>query len=232
MLVLGVTTASLQTITAPELSGRITDQSGAPLPGVTVSVTGPGLPDGPARITDDSGRFIVRGPLQPSPATYTVTAKLAGFDTATVMVRATDGVDGPFVIQLHVGCLLEIVEVVPAFEDMVQAAEFVGVVRLDSIEYRQGRCGPVPELHATIIERVKDRRAQQSRSIRFVAPEREFAAMAGESYIAVVQWDPASRAYRVMSRFWFMSVRDGRVTWYGGEQKPLADVLAALRSIK
>ena len=79
--------ASAQVDNSAHIRGRATDTSGAALPGVRMSVTGPGLIAPKATIADDNGRFAIAG-LQPSPATYIVTAQLEGFETATVMVRA------------------------------------------------------------------------------------------------------------------------------------------------
>lgn len=62
------------------ISGTVKDNTGSPLPGVSVRVTGPVLPQGRQAETDSAGRFLFDN-LPPS--TYTVTADLAGLGTAT-----------------------------------------------------------------------------------------------------------------------------------------------------
>jgi hypothetical protein len=57
------------------ISGVIRDSSGAPLPGVTVSVTGPVLPRGRDTVTESSGSYSFQNL---PPGRYTVSANLAG----------------------------------------------------------------------------------------------------------------------------------------------------------
>src|SRR5262249_43732571 len=71
------------------ISGTVRDRSGAPLPGVTVAVTGPVLPKGRETVTDNGGNYSF---LNLPPGTYTVTATLAGLgssraDVAVVVDR-------------------------------------------------------------------------------------------------------------------------------------------------
>lgn len=226
--------ASAQVDNSAHIRGRATDTSGAALPGVRMSVTGPGLIAPKATIADDNGRFAIAG-LQPSPATYIVTAQLEGFETATVMVRAHDGVDSSFTIRLHLECYEPDFEVVPDLRPLVTAADLVALVRLDSIERgQQARigddwCGPITIFRGTIIEPVRDRRPQRSSSVRFVLPGQEGQFERGDNYIAILQWHPATRAYRVTSRSYFALVRAGRLT--DGERRPIAEVLSGLRAM-
>jgi hypothetical protein len=60
------------------ISGYVRDSSGAPLPGVTVTVTGPVLPKARDIVTDSSGNYSF---IKLPPGTYTVTAALAGLGT-------------------------------------------------------------------------------------------------------------------------------------------------------
>ena len=62
--------------TTGTIEGPITDQSGAPLPGVTVELTGPKLQGTPATVTAADGRYRF---LNLVPGDYTVTATLDGF---------------------------------------------------------------------------------------------------------------------------------------------------------
>ena len=236
LAVLATFTASLsaQIDNSAQIRGRVTDAVGAALPGAQVSVTGRGLSVPRETVADDDGRFTIAG-LQPSPATYTVSARLAGFERATVMVRAHEGADGSFTIRLHLDCYEPDIEVPPELGPLVAAADLIALVRLDSIERgRQARigdgwCGPVTIFRGTIIEAVKDRRPQRSPSVRFVLPGQTGQFKRGDNYIVIVQWQSAIRAYQVTSRSYFALVRDGRLT--EGEGKPIADVLSGLRSM-
>ena len=216
------------------IRGRVTDAVGAALPGVRISATGPGPIAPRATVADDNGDFAFAG-LLPSPATYTVTARLEGFETVTVMVRAHEGVDSRFTIRLHLECFEPDLEAIPELRPLVTAADLVVLVRVDSIERGQQPrigeewCGPITIFRATIIEPVKDRRPQRSRSVRFVLPGQEGQFERGDNYIAILQWRPATRAYQVMSRSYFALVRDGRLT--EGDRKPIADVLRELRTL-
>src|SRR5881296_1060249 len=60
------------------ISSIVRDNGGSPLPGVTVSVTGPVLPKGRDTGTDNSGNYSFQ---KLPPGTYTVTASLAGLGT-------------------------------------------------------------------------------------------------------------------------------------------------------
>ena len=60
------------------IEGKITDEEGSPLPGVTVTVTSPSLMGVRSAITDAQGKY--RFPSLP-PWVYTVKAELQGFTT-------------------------------------------------------------------------------------------------------------------------------------------------------
>ena len=239
MLVLAVlaifaASPSAQVGNSAQITGRVTDAEGAALPGVRMSVTGQGLLRPTETVADDNGRFAFAG-LQPSPATYTVTARLEGFETSTVMVRADPAADSSFTIRLHLECFEPDLEVVPELSPLVAAADVVALVRLDSIDRAQQPrigdewCGPITIFRGTIIEPVKDRRPQRSPSVRFVLRGQEGQFARGDIYIAILQWHPVTRGYRVTSRSYFALVRDGRLT--EGDRKPIADVLRELRTL-
>ncbi|HEX6465046.1 MAG TPA: TonB-dependent receptor, partial [Vicinamibacterales bacterium] len=78
-----------------ELIGRVTDDQGAVLPGVTVTLKGPALMGASTAVTNERGTY--RFPAVP-PGTYTITFELAGFSTLVhadivVPVRQTVTVD-------------------------------------------------------------------------------------------------------------------------------------------
>jgi hypothetical protein len=65
--------------TTGDLRGVITDQSGAVLPGVTVTIRGRNIPGAPTTVTSEAG--IYRFPNLP-PGVYDITAELTGFTTS------------------------------------------------------------------------------------------------------------------------------------------------------
>ncbi|HUM34256.1 MAG TPA: carboxypeptidase-like regulatory domain-containing protein [Candidatus Saccharicenans sp.] len=77
-------TASLllaQTKELAEIKGRVTDDSGDPLPGVAVTVSSPSMMGKPSTITDEEGFYRIPGLFA---GTYTVEATLSGFVPAKV----------------------------------------------------------------------------------------------------------------------------------------------------
>ena len=155
------------------------------------------------------------------------------------MVRASDD---PFTIRMRIGCfgpgtiLDEII--LTEVDRFVKDADVVALVRLDSVEDQyqprvgDGYCGSVIAFRATILDAVKDRRSRGQGPISFVLFGHERSYEPGEDYVAILRWQPGTRTYRVMSRAYFMLVKDGRVRWPGGDKsESLPDVLTRLRSI-
>ena len=66
--------------TTGNLRGIVTDESGAVLPGVTVTLRGKAVPGAPTTVTNEAG--IYRFPNLP-PGTYDITVDLPGFSTVT-----------------------------------------------------------------------------------------------------------------------------------------------------
>jgi hypothetical protein len=108
---LAVATATAQAL-APRLTGRVTDGSGAALPGVTVTIASDQVSAPVVLVTDDVGRYT--SPPLP-PGTYAVSFELGGFEPYTrerVVLR-----EGEMVVvdrQLVVAAVTESVEVVAA----------------------------------------------------------------------------------------------------------------------
>ncbi len=73
--------AAAQGTTTGSLSGTLTDASGAVLPGVTVTLSGPSLQGQRTVVTDEQGFYRFHN-VPPGPD-YTVTATLSGFRDAT-----------------------------------------------------------------------------------------------------------------------------------------------------
>ena len=68
-----------------DIAGTVNDRTGAPLPGVTVSVSGP---ERRTAITNEHGRFSITGLL---PGSYDIRSALAGFVTAENRVTVAAG---------------------------------------------------------------------------------------------------------------------------------------------
>ena len=91
MLVLGASAAVAQQQTG-EIYGRAADNSGAVLPGATVTVAGPALIQPRVAVTSESGTYRV--PELPI-GTYSVTFELAGFRSMVLQdIRVTIGFRG------------------------------------------------------------------------------------------------------------------------------------------
>ena len=79
-LLAGVANAQVPT---GSISGRVLDQSGDAIPGVTVTATSPNLQGSRTVVTSAVGDYVL--PLLP-PGTYEVQFELAGFETVTRMI--------------------------------------------------------------------------------------------------------------------------------------------------
>lgn len=94
-----------------DVSGTVTDQTGAALPGVTVEAASPALADGPRSArTDAEGRFAI-GDLPAGD--YSVSFSLSGFDTLNRDGVSISGADGATLdIRLQIESLIQEVTVV------------------------------------------------------------------------------------------------------------------------
>jgi TonB dependent receptor/Carboxypeptidase regulatory-like domain len=111
LLVLSASAAFAQGKTTGALTGRVTDDTGAPLPGVSVEIRGTTLIGGArSLVTDKAGRF--RLPEIP-PGVYDVTVSLNGFQTIKrdgLVVSLGNTVDVP--VTLKTETISETVEVI------------------------------------------------------------------------------------------------------------------------
>ncbi len=92
------------------IAGRVTDNTGAVLPGVAVEATSPVLIEGAkVVVTDGQGRYSL---IDLRPGTYRVTFTLAGFRTVVRDgIVLTAGFTAPLDVQLNVGTIEETVTV-------------------------------------------------------------------------------------------------------------------------
>jgi outer membrane receptor protein involved in Fe transport len=91
------------------ISGTVTDESAAVLPGVSVTITSIERKTTDTVVTNESGHFLKERLL---PGTYEVKAELTGFKTAIVpVVQVSVDTQTPLTLKLGVGQLTETVEV-------------------------------------------------------------------------------------------------------------------------
>ena len=110
LLLIGTTSVLAQGNPTGGLQGRVLDPDGLALPGVTVTVSSPGLQGTRTVVTSANGDYLI--PFLP-PGIYTITWELAGFQSATqadvqVVIAETRRVD----IQLALQGLNESVQVI------------------------------------------------------------------------------------------------------------------------
>ena len=96
--------------TTGELLGVVRDSSGAVLPGVTVSVTGPNIARAQTTVTTETGSYRI---ANLPPGEYTITFELSGFRTVSLQgLRVSVGGAVEQNIGLEIGQLAESVSVI------------------------------------------------------------------------------------------------------------------------
>jgi hypothetical protein len=109
LLVPSIVHAQTVSATTGALNGRVTDNTGAVLPGVAVTITSPSLMGARTATTSDEGQY--RFPAIP-PGVYSITYELAGFSAVTrEEIRITLGFTGTVNVELGVATLQESVTV-------------------------------------------------------------------------------------------------------------------------
>ena len=89
------------------IDGAVVDANGTPLPGVVVTVTGPGVRQ--EHVTGTDGAYTATGLAA---GDYVVTAALPGFETVETPVSVQAGATASVLITLQIARLLETVSVV------------------------------------------------------------------------------------------------------------------------
>lgn len=91
------------------VTGVVTDRSGGALPGVTVTLRGPGIANANV-VTDGAGRYVTQWVR---PGTYTITFELSGFESRTLPnLRLTPGQTAILDQEMSLAALSETVQVV------------------------------------------------------------------------------------------------------------------------
>ncbi|MBI3494045.1 MAG: carboxypeptidase regulatory-like domain-containing protein, partial [Acidobacteria bacterium] len=78
LLALGLATPAAAQRTTGEITGKVVDESGSVLPGVTVTLRGAGVAGAPTVVTSETGRYLF--PVLP-PGSYDLEYQIAGFTT-------------------------------------------------------------------------------------------------------------------------------------------------------
>ena len=103
-----VTGSAAAQVVGANLSGRITDEGGGALPGVTVTITNKANGSQQTAVTNQEGAYRVVS-LQPAP--YQIKVELAGFGTNTREIVLTIGANATLDIKLGVAALEESITV-------------------------------------------------------------------------------------------------------------------------
>jgi hypothetical protein len=228
----------------PDGTGRIVGTvsilRGGPLPGATVTVTGPGFSR--SVVADgNEGRFTFSGLL---PGAYAVTAQLAGFKSQT----ERDVIIGPgLTTTVSLGLAYECFEFLDAV-DMgtprhVREADTIVHLRILAVGARTewsfgDRCMLANEHTAAVLRVVKTSPAQNrlGDTLRFVQLAGDPSYASGEEYVALLKWEAAAETHRTITGFYMFPIRDGRVIFKRTDvpalkdQMPVADFVSALKA--
>ncbi|MEP0775731.1 MAG: TonB-dependent receptor [Acidobacteriota bacterium] len=112
-------------------SGRVVDNTGQALPGVTVTARSPFLQGERTTVTSANGDFIF--PFLP-PGDYTITFELAGFQTVEATVRISAGQTQRVDAQMPLATLAEEIVVTGAYETISAATQVSNTFEKDLIE--------------------------------------------------------------------------------------------------
>ena len=113
------------------VTGLVLDQTGAVLPGATVTLTGTGTGVARTTVTDESGRYVVAN-LQPGP--YTAKVELSGFTTQTANLVLNVGGSVSIETKLQIAGATETVSVVAESQIInTQNSEVSTTVRQEQI---------------------------------------------------------------------------------------------------
>jgi hypothetical protein len=213
------------------VSGRAIDSSGAILPGVTVTLTGPSTR---RAVTDADGSYVFTDLM---PGYYTLTGTLAGFQTASRAVVAA--APGSFAVDLtlRLGCLSEIDRVDFGLPTNIAAADAVLYVRITDAGRRarltsNDYCVEGREHQAIVLDVIKSPRLG-SDMIRLVRAG-PTSYRPGDEVVVFLHRHP-SGAFIDFGDYTF-PVTDGRVRWWRDDLpgvtdgSPVRQVLEGLRN--
>ena len=200
--------AAAQVVGSGIISGRVEDAEGAALPGVTLTVKGPGL--AAEAISDGSGLFALEGLMQGPPATYTIRATLAGF--APMEIRGV-AANGTVVVTLSPQCAEPDLYVESGIAEAFRTASGAFLLRIEGVaparHWTVGTiCGDATEHTATVFEAVKDTRSPAHTTLRFLVFEDDRYEV-GADYLALLEWEPSVGRYQILMPSYVLPVQGG-----------------------
>jgi outer membrane receptor for ferrienterochelin and colicin len=113
------------------VTGSVTSSDGAPLPGVTVTLTSPALQGERTAVTDGTGSYIFRGL---PPGTYTLTYTLSGFGTVERRIELALGATEPLSPTMSVATVQESVEVTAEVSSRLSTTQVGENFRAETID--------------------------------------------------------------------------------------------------
>ena len=214
LLLMPAAPAAAQTFGTGIISGTARDVSGAVLPGVAVVVTGPNLRV--ETVSDGDGRFVVEALLGGPPAVYTVAGTFAGFQPSQVNgITARPGERVEVTLTLAVGCLVEVLYVIPSVEEAVKLADAIYLLRVETsaapTPVNTGvRCGEAVETTARVLEIAKDMPSRSvSNVVRFLDFDKRQPYQTGTEYLVFLNWRTRVDRYQIVLPALVIPVRGG-----------------------
>lgn len=124
-----------QTGTTGRVTGVVADQSGAVLPGVTVTIKGEGPGTARSTVTDSGGRYVI---ADVAPGPYELTFELAGFTKQTSKLVVTAGQAVTLDTKLQIGGRTEAVQVTGSLipRPTLEAMSPVTTLEVEELTYR------------------------------------------------------------------------------------------------
>jgi hypothetical protein len=131
LLVLPFTNAFGQGVQTATLEGTVTDQSGAPLPGVTITVTSPALMGERTAVTQASGDFLLRGL---NPGDYRIKFSLEGMKASDITKTLALGQTTRVEAQMKVSAMSETITVSGASPTVLESTTVGANIKKETVE--------------------------------------------------------------------------------------------------
>src|SRR5579872_2100641 len=131
LLLVFATTVFAQGVQTATLQGIVTDPSGAPLPGVTVTAKSPSLLGTRTAVTQSGGDYVMPGL---SPGDYTLTFELAGMQTTTVRKTLALGMQTVVDAKLRVAAVAEAITVTASAPTVLENQTVGANIKKDTVD--------------------------------------------------------------------------------------------------
>src|SRR5271169_7056977 len=120
VLPLLVTSTAWAQVPTGTLSGNVSDEAGAGLPGASITATSPALQGSRTSVTNVNGDWVMPNL---APGEYTVTIALSGFQTVTRSPKLGSGQEVPIKIKLSMAGVTTAVTVAAQSESVSQTSQ-------------------------------------------------------------------------------------------------------------